>query len=88
LFAVMMGLAYYLELVLWFNAVRHIDVSVASTVTVPAPAVTMLLAILLLDERAYDFQFVAVALVTLGLFGLLYTGSRRKVAASPASLAT
>lgn len=79
-FAMMLGLAYYVELVLWFNAVRHIDVSVASTITVPAPAVTMLLMVLLLDEPAHRFQFVALALVAVGLVGLLHAGSRRRVA--------
>jgi drug/metabolite transporter (DMT)-like permease len=77
LFALTMGLTYYVELILWFNAVRHIDVSLASTITVPAPAVTMVLAILLLGEPTHGFQLVALALVGLGLFGLLRASSRR-----------
>ena len=43
-----LGLVYYLELIFWFYAVRHIDVSVASSITVPWPALTMVLAVLVL----------------------------------------
>jgi len=69
-FGLLMGL-YYLELIVWFNAVRSIDVSVASSITVPAPAVTMLLAWLVLGEEIHGFQLLALALVGIGLLGLL-----------------
>jgi len=75
-FAAMMGLAYYLELILWFHAIRHIDVSLASSIAVPSPAVTMVLASLLLGDRIETTQVVALAVVALGLFGLLHSGAR------------
>jgi drug/metabolite transporter (DMT)-like permease len=78
LFALAMGLAYYLELIVWFNAVRHIDVSVASSITVPAPAVTMVLAAFLLGETVTGAQITALGVVFLGLFGLLLAGMRPK----------
>jgi drug/metabolite transporter (DMT)-like permease len=68
----------YLELVVWFNAVRSIDVSVASSITVPAPAVTMLLAWLLLGEAIHGFQLLALGLVGIGLFSLLGAGFRAR----------
>ncbi len=77
-FGVLMGLAYYIELIFWFNAVRYIDVSVASSITVPAPAVTMLFAWLLLGEQIHGFQLLALGLVGIGLFGLLGAGSRAR----------
>lgn len=76
LFALAMGLAYYLELIIWFNAVRYIDVSVASSITVPAPALTMILAAFLLGEAVTAAQIVALAVVFLGLFGLLVASKR------------
>ncbi|MBT8340960.1 MAG: EamA family transporter, partial [Desulfatitalea sp.] len=33
MFAVLMGFVYYLELINWFNAVKHVDVSLASSIT-------------------------------------------------------
>lgn len=81
-FAVAMGFAYYVELIVWFYAVRHIDVSVASSITVPAPAVTMVLSALLFDEAVTQLQIVVLGLVVLGLTGLLYAGSRAHRAAS------
>jgi drug/metabolite transporter (DMT)-like permease len=82
-FGLLMGLAYYLELVVWFNAVRSIDVSVASSITVPAPAVTMLLAWLLLGEDIHGFQLLALGLVGIGLFGLLGAGLSRGFRSAP-----
>ncbi|GIF15609.1 EamA family transporter [Actinoplanes teichomyceticus] len=67
----LLGLAYYLELVLWFNAMRHIDVSLASTITVPAPAVTALLGAVLLGRPVYAYQLVSLTLIIIGLLGLL-----------------
>jgi len=80
LFALAMGLAYYVELIVWFNAVRHIDVSVASSITVPAPALTMVLAALLLGEAVTGTQIIALAVVFLGLFSLLFVGMRPQTA--------
>lgn len=78
LFAVAMGLAYYMELIFWFNAVRHIDVSVASSITVPAPGVTMALAAMLFGETVTGTQLLALAAIFLGLFGLIVAGLRRE----------
>lgn len=72
--AIVMGVAYYLELILWFHAIRYIDVSVASTVTVPAPAVTMLIAIVFLGEEIRGYQVVAMAVITFSMYGLLLAG--------------
>jgi drug/metabolite transporter (DMT)-like permease len=77
-FAALMGLAYYLELIFWFNAVRHIDVSVASSITVPAPAVTMVLAAVLLGETIHGMQVATLGLVIVGLFGVLRAGADRR----------
>ncbi|MBB1092442.1 DMT family transporter [Rhodopseudomonas palustris] len=78
LFAIAMGLAYYLELIIWFNAVRHIDVSVASSITVPAPAITIALAAFLLGETVTGPQLLALTAVFLGLFGLIIAGLRNR----------
>lgn len=75
--AVILGVAYYLELVLWFYAMRHIDVSLASSVTVPAPAVTMLLTVLFLGGEVAAYQVAAMAVIAVGMYGLLFAGRRR-----------
>lgn len=74
--ALLLGLAYYTELVLWFHAMRHIDVSVASSVTVPAPAVTMLISVALLGGGAESYQIWAMMVIALALYGLLLAGKR------------
>ncbi|MBZ8134573.1 DMT family transporter [Afifella sp. IM 167] len=75
--AIVLGLAYYLELLLWFHAMRHIDVSVASSVTVPAPAVTMLITVLILGGRVEIWQIAAMTVIVLAMYGLLLAGRSR-----------
>ena len=72
--AAVMGLAYYLELVLWFSAMRHIDVSLGSSITVPAPAVTMLVSWAVLGQPVAGYQLAAMAVITVALYGLLRAG--------------
>jgi drug/metabolite transporter (DMT)-like permease len=78
--AFVMGVAYYLELILWFYAMRHIDVSLGSSLTVPAPAVTMLISILVLGQDVQLYQVLAMCVIALGIYGLLLAGKRAKPA--------
>ncbi|WP_425417744.1 EamA family transporter [Oricola indica] len=78
--ALLLGVAYYLELVLWFHAMRHIDVSVASSVTVPTPAVTMLITVLVLGGSVETYQVLAMIVIGVALYGLLLAGKRARTA--------
>jgi drug/metabolite transporter (DMT)-like permease len=77
-----MGLVYFLELIVWFYAVRHIDVSLASSITTPWPALTMVLAIPFLGETVALYQILALLVVIACIYGLTLVGVRK------ASLAT
>ena len=76
-FAMLMGLVYYVELVVWFYAVRKIDVSLASSITTPWPAFTMILAVVVLGEEIAVYQVVAFAVVALSIYGLTLAGLRK-----------
>jgi drug/metabolite transporter (DMT)-like permease len=78
--AALMGIVYYLELIFWFRAVRHIDVSLASSITVPAPAVTMLIAVVFLGETIPLHQVLAMAAIVAAMYGLLFAGKRARSA--------
>jgi len=84
--AIVLGLAYYLELLLWFHAMRHIDVSVASSITVPTPAVTMLITVVILDGSVETYQIAAMGVIVVAIYGLLLAGRSTRQAA-PAELA-
>ena len=75
--AMIMGLVYYLELIFWFYAVRTIDVSVASSITVPAPALTMVLAVVFLGDEVETYQVITLGVVVLSIYGLLFAGARK-----------
>ncbi len=76
--AILMGGVYYAELAIWFYAVKWIDVSLASSITVPAPAVTLILAVLILGDSFQTHQIVALVAVIASVYGLLYAGKRKR----------
>lgn len=78
----LMGLVYFLELLVWFYAVRHIDVSLASSITAPWPIVTMALAAIVLGDAIAAYQIVALV-VALGCIYGITLASLRKAANSP-----
>ncbi len=78
LFALSMGFVYYLELIVWFYAVKHIDVSVASSITTPWPVVTMILATIFLQEKILGYQVLTMVFVAVSIYGLLYAGKRKR----------
>lgn len=75
--AALLGLVYYVELVIWFYAVRHIDVSLASSITVPSPAGTMVLAFIFLGDQIQTYQVIAMIVVMLSLYGLIFAGKAK-----------
>ncbi|MES0812702.1 DMT family transporter [Roseibium sp. SCPC15] len=72
-----MGLVYFLELIVWFYAVRHIDVSLASSITTPWPALTMVLAVMFLGNSIELYQVVALVIVVACIYGLTLAGLRK-----------
>ncbi len=84
-FALLMGLVYYLELVVWFFAVRSISVSLASSITTPWPALTLVLAVIFLGEQIKGYQLISLCVVALSVYGLIFTSvqnARPKIASS------
>ncbi|MCB1440736.1 MAG: EamA family transporter, partial [Nitratireductor sp.] len=79
--SILMGLVYYLELMVWFYAIRHIDVSLASSITTPWPALTMVLAFVLLGDRIELYQVAALAVVVMCIYGLTLASLRKPVVA-------
>lgn len=76
-FSALMGLVYLLELVFWFHAMRHIDVSLASTINAPWPVLTMILAFFLLGDPIALYQIGALVLVIGAIIGLARVSVRR-----------
>ncbi len=74
IFGFLMGIVYYLELVNWFYAVKHVDVSVASSITTPNPVITMIFALFILKEPIEIYQLVAMIIIFTSLYGLLWLG--------------
>jgi drug/metabolite transporter (DMT)-like permease len=72
-----MGLMYYLELMAWFHAVRHIAVSLASSIVTPSPALTMVLAVTVLGDPVEPYQVGAFVVVAASVYGLVLAGLRR-----------
>ena len=78
MYAGIMGFVYYLELINWFYAVKHIDVSVASSITTPWPIITAVLAIIFLKESITNYQVITMGIVFISLYGILLAGKRKR----------
>jgi drug/metabolite transporter (DMT)-like permease len=72
-----MGLVYVLELIVWFYAVRHIDVSLAGSITAPWPALTMVLAAVVTGDPVEPYQAVALLVVVACIYGLTLAGLKK-----------
>ena len=81
----LMGLVYFLELIIWFYAVRHIDVSLASSITSPWPALTMVLAVPFLGDTIAPYQVGALAVVVTCIYGLTLASLRKNRLQTPAT---
>jgi len=80
-----MGLVYFLELIVWFYAVRHIDVSLASSITTPWPALTMVLAVVFLGDAIAAYQVGALVVVAGCIYGLTLASVQKARRPSPIS---
>lgn len=80
-----MGLVYFLELIVWFYAVRHIDVSLASSITTPWPALTMVLAVFFLGDTIAPYQVAALMIVVACIYGLMLVSLRKGKASKTAA---
>ncbi len=72
-----MGLVYFLELIVWFYAVRYIDVSLASSITTPWPALTMMLAVPFLGDSVKTYQIFALLIIVVCIYALTLAGLRK-----------
>jgi drug/metabolite transporter (DMT)-like permease len=72
-----MGLVYLLELIVWFHAVRHIDVSLASSITTPWPALTIVLAVPFLGDGIAAYQLVALLIIVGCIYALALARLRK-----------
>lgn len=81
-FAIVMGLVYYIELIIWFYAMRNIDVSLASSITTPWPALTMVLAVIFLGEPVAPYQIIAFIAIIACVYGLMIASIRKEASAS------
>ncbi len=77
IFGFLMGFVYYLELVNWFYAVKHVDVSVASAITTPSPIITLIFAFFILNENIELYQIIAMLIVFASLYGLIWSGRKK-----------
>lgn len=74
----LMGLVYFLELIVWFYAVRYIDVSLASSITTPWPALTMVLAYATLGDAIETHQIIGLLVVIACIYALILAGINKE----------
>lgn len=78
IYAAIMGFVYYIELINWFYAVKYVDVSVASSITTPWPAVTIILAMIFLHESIKSYQVITLIVLFISVYGILFSGKKKR----------
>lgn len=78
MYAMAMGFVYYIELINWFYAVKYVDVSVASSIITPWPAITVFLAIIFFHESIKSYQVVTLVIVFISVYGILFSGVKKR----------
>ncbi len=70
-FSFLMGFTYFFMHFSWYSSITSIDLSYASALVTPSPAVTALLAILLKQEDFHNYQIIGMVWAFVVLYGLI-----------------
>ncbi len=71
-FSFLMGFTYFFMHFSWYSSITSIDLSYASALVTPSPAVTTLLAVLLKQEDLHYYQIIGMVWAFVGLYGLIF----------------
>lgn len=77
-FSFLMGCIYFLMHFSWYSSITIIDLSYASALVTPSPAITTLIAILLKQEKLNLYQVIGMIWVFAGLYGLILISKTEK----------
>ncbi len=70
-FSFLMGFTYFFMHFSWYSSITSIDLSYASALVTPSPAITTLLTILLKIEDFYYYQLIGMVWAFVGLYALI-----------------
>jgi len=71
LFSFLMGFTYFFMHFSWYSSIIIIDLSYASALVTPSPAITTLIAFLLKMEDFHTYQLIGMIWAFIGLYGLI-----------------
>jgi drug/metabolite transporter (DMT)-like permease len=62
----------------WYRTIKEIDVSLATSIIIPGPVVTVLLTYFFIKQPLYSYHFIGLIGTLIGLYGLLFMKNRKK----------
>ena len=78
LFAFYMGSTYFLMHACWYKSITSINLSLASALVIPSPAITTILAMIITQEPLHSYQIIGMAVMMIGLYALMINKMRQK----------
>ncbi|QEE15811.1 DMT family transporter [Promethearchaeum syntrophicum] len=78
LFSFLMGFTYFFMHYSWYSSIIIIDLSFASALVTPSPAITTLIALLLEMEDFHYYQLIGMIWAFIGLYGLIIVNKNPK----------
>ena len=76
-FSFLMGFTYFFMHFSWYSSITSIDLSYASALVTPSPAITTMIAILLKLEDIHPYQIIGMIWAFIGLYGLILINNKR-----------
>nr|MDO8115401.1 DMT family transporter [Candidatus Sigynarchaeota archaeon] len=78
LFMFLMGANYTMLHYCWYRAIMHLDLNIATAISIPSPLITALLAAAFLGESLQWYHVVGIIVAFVALYGLLLADVKKK----------
>jgi drug/metabolite transporter (DMT)-like permease len=79
-FSALMGLTYLFMHYCWYKSISTLELSTASALVIPSPAITTILALLITQEEVHAYHIIGMLAMFIGLYSLIFIKSKRKKA--------
>jgi drug/metabolite transporter (DMT)-like permease len=77
-FMFLMGLNYAFMHYFWYNTIKRIDLTIATSLIIPAPVITAIFAVFFLGENFYLYHLFGMIGTFIGIYGMLLVQKRKK----------
>ena len=75
---ILMGANYGFMHIFWYNSIKRIDLTLATSLIIPAPVLTAIFAVIFLGESFDTYHLIGMAGTFIGIYGLLLAQKKKQ----------